>query len=230
MKLFQQPTMNHTPHILASVFLCGLWLPIWIISALSDNQHWRCSFCGYTAATKYLADPTLYQREQKAFELAAVKRANVGQKSQPFDFIGDFISNHLLGSIVVAVCVVLASIVLAGTFITNTLSKKPSSVKTSVPSKTPVVWSESQKLDKRRYFASKLNGTGGYVVELKGKNQDTLLITHFLMTKEKLERFINETSAEMPYERAGFAFVEFQTSNEKKARRWVYDVSSHSFK
>jgi hypothetical protein len=58
-RLFQQQTINHTPHILASVFLCGLWLPIWIISAITDNQPWRCSFCGYSDATEYLKNPQL---------------------------------------------------------------------------------------------------------------------------------------------------------------------------
>lgn len=48
-KLFQRPQMSHTPHILASVFLCGLWLPVWLILAATFNPPWRCSVCGSSA-------------------------------------------------------------------------------------------------------------------------------------------------------------------------------------
>ncbi len=63
MKLFQQQTMNHTPHILASVFLCGLWLPVWLLLASSYSAPWMCSFCGYSNKVQYLADPSLQNRE-----------------------------------------------------------------------------------------------------------------------------------------------------------------------
>lgn len=64
MKLFQRPVMSHTPHILASVFLCGLWLPIWLMIAATYNPPWRCSNCGYSDAVAYLVDPGRRQRER----------------------------------------------------------------------------------------------------------------------------------------------------------------------
>jgi hypothetical protein len=64
-RLFQSRPMNHTPHILAAVFLCGLWLPIWIILAASYKDTWHCAFCGFCDAPKYLANPGLRQQELK---------------------------------------------------------------------------------------------------------------------------------------------------------------------
>jgi len=55
--------MNHTPHILAAVFLCGLWLPIWALISITHQDVWRCAFCGYTNAMKYLVNPTLMEQE-----------------------------------------------------------------------------------------------------------------------------------------------------------------------
>jgi hypothetical protein len=77
MKLFQQPAMSHTPHILASVFLCGLWLPIWIIMAITYNPPWRCSFCGFTDSMTYLMNPDLRQIHARQYaeqrQLAAAR-------------------------------------------------------------------------------------------------------------------------------------------------------------
>jgi len=55
-RLFGQETMSHTPHIIASIFLCGLWLPIWLILAATDNKPWHCQFCGFTAPVKQLVE------------------------------------------------------------------------------------------------------------------------------------------------------------------------------
>jgi hypothetical protein len=40
--------INHVLHLLISVLLCGLWLPVWIIFALlgPDKSRWRCNECG----------------------------------------------------------------------------------------------------------------------------------------------------------------------------------------
>lgn len=40
---------NHVLHALLTFFLCGLWLPVWIIIALADSRRRsmvRCSRCG----------------------------------------------------------------------------------------------------------------------------------------------------------------------------------------
>lgn len=37
----------HVLHAIATLFLCGLWLPIWIIHSLTAKvEPWRCSQCG----------------------------------------------------------------------------------------------------------------------------------------------------------------------------------------
>jgi hypothetical protein len=45
---------NHIAHLLASVFLCGLWLPVWfLIAALGDKtSEWCCTQCGSRPAKK----------------------------------------------------------------------------------------------------------------------------------------------------------------------------------
>ena len=67
-RLFQSTPMNHTAHILAAVFLCGLWLPIWAIIAIGHQDTWRCAFCGFCDAVKYLQNPRLREYEQIAAE------------------------------------------------------------------------------------------------------------------------------------------------------------------
>lgn len=38
---------NHLIHGLAALFLCGLWVPVWIFVTLSsEKEPWRCSLCG----------------------------------------------------------------------------------------------------------------------------------------------------------------------------------------
>jgi hypothetical protein len=36
---------NHLVHALVSLFLCGLWIPVWIIAALSTGGY-ACPTCG----------------------------------------------------------------------------------------------------------------------------------------------------------------------------------------
>lgn len=39
---YTQPT-NHTAHLLVSIFLCGLWLPFWVIIAIVQGRQVRRS-------------------------------------------------------------------------------------------------------------------------------------------------------------------------------------------
>lgn len=46
----------HMLHALVTLFLCGLWAPVWVLHALSvasENNFrlWRCNFCGQAAGT-----------------------------------------------------------------------------------------------------------------------------------------------------------------------------------
>lgn len=73
--------MNHTPHILASVFLCGMWLPVWALMAASYNARFHCAQCGYSDATQHLANPRL--RQQRA-QQAALRAKQVDSTVQSF--------------------------------------------------------------------------------------------------------------------------------------------------
>lgn len=64
-RLFTRQGMNHTPHILASVFLCGMWLPIWMLLWIFYDAGFHCSFCGYSDAPRHLANPHLRQQRQE---------------------------------------------------------------------------------------------------------------------------------------------------------------------
>lgn len=35
---------NHVVHALVSLFLCGLWVPVWVLASRRDA--WRCQTCG----------------------------------------------------------------------------------------------------------------------------------------------------------------------------------------
>jgi len=45
--IFQREAINHILHLIVSLFLCFLWVPVWILLTLTRG-HWRCSLCGYT--------------------------------------------------------------------------------------------------------------------------------------------------------------------------------------
>lgn len=48
-RLFTRPATNHLIHALVSLFLLGLWIPVWILVTLGNNMgRWRCSQCGGT--------------------------------------------------------------------------------------------------------------------------------------------------------------------------------------
>lgn len=96
-RLFQSKPVNHVVHLLASVFLCGLWLPIWIFIALSHVPTWRCSFCGFSDAQRYLADPDLRSREALAAsaqrlekERVAIERAGSSSQERIAFFFSDY--------------------------------------------------------------------------------------------------------------------------------------------
>lgn len=74
MKLFQSKPMNHVLHLLASVFLCGLWLPIWALSAMAYTPQWHCSSCGYYDGEEYLRQPGLRQATNLAAQQSARER------------------------------------------------------------------------------------------------------------------------------------------------------------
>lgn len=42
---FNRKTCNHILHLLITLFLFGLWLPVWILMAFSPGP-WLCTTCG----------------------------------------------------------------------------------------------------------------------------------------------------------------------------------------
>jgi SLA1 homology domain 1, SHD1 len=44
--LWARPSTNHLLHLLVTLFLCGFWLPVWILASIKIGG-WRCQTCGY---------------------------------------------------------------------------------------------------------------------------------------------------------------------------------------
>lgn len=50
-------SVNHILNLLITVFLCGIWLPFWIILALTaPRRKWRCLICGQAVDEDTAAD------------------------------------------------------------------------------------------------------------------------------------------------------------------------------
>jgi hypothetical protein len=47
-QLHARPGTSHLLHLVISLFLCGLWIPIWILSSMQIGG-WRCQKCGTKA-------------------------------------------------------------------------------------------------------------------------------------------------------------------------------------
>jgi len=59
---------NHLAHGLVTLFLCGLWFPIWLMAILSQSvSDWRCTQCGF-AYERF--PPIVPQRQQRPQALA----------------------------------------------------------------------------------------------------------------------------------------------------------------
>jgi hypothetical protein len=52
-ELHARPATNHLLHLLITIFLCGFWIPIWILSSLKFGG-WRCQKCGTKQSEKAL--------------------------------------------------------------------------------------------------------------------------------------------------------------------------------
>jgi len=54
-RLFTKQGVNHLVHALVSLFLCGLWLPVWIIASMGEaNIPYFCSQCGLAGSPSSL--------------------------------------------------------------------------------------------------------------------------------------------------------------------------------
>lgn len=81
-KLFTRQGTNHVLHLLVTLFLCGLYLPIWILIAIDDNNKpYFCSTCGYSNTPRNLANP---MQAQQQILLAQRRKAESEKRKQEF--------------------------------------------------------------------------------------------------------------------------------------------------
>jgi hypothetical protein len=78
--------VNHILHLLLTLFCIGLWLPIWILIALTaPRRRMRCSTCGQIVGAmtvKELEEDALYRAENAARRKEAISyAANVAAKT-----------------------------------------------------------------------------------------------------------------------------------------------------
>jgi hypothetical protein len=65
-RLFTRQGTNHVIHLLVTLFLCGLWVPIWILIAISDgSKPYFCSRCGFSGSRYNLANQFRQQQTRQ---------------------------------------------------------------------------------------------------------------------------------------------------------------------
>lgn len=50
--LAQRASFPHVFHLLITLLLCGLWLPVWLLLAAFDTAPFRCTRCGTRVARR----------------------------------------------------------------------------------------------------------------------------------------------------------------------------------
>jgi predicted RNA-binding Zn-ribbon protein involved in translation (DUF1610 family) len=54
-RLFTRGGVNNLVHAVITLFLCGLWIPVWIITTMSQNNSpYYCSKCGYHGTSRQI--------------------------------------------------------------------------------------------------------------------------------------------------------------------------------
>lgn len=75
---------NHLPHLIASLFLCGLWAPVWLLlAAIHESRKpepYMCSRCGQPAGRK---TPERIAAERSAERAATAKMFDHLPKPEP---------------------------------------------------------------------------------------------------------------------------------------------------
>jgi len=70
--LHQRRTANHLAHGIVTLFLCGLWIPVWFIAAMSKGNY-RCQTCGLEHTGALGPGPV----NQTRFETVAEERSSL---------------------------------------------------------------------------------------------------------------------------------------------------------
>lgn len=215
MKLFQAHSMNHVPHILASVFLCGLWLPVWALLAMGDSPNWHCSFCGFTDQSKYLVDPNLRQRQAvEAAHNAQIREQTRSDRSGSTfqERISYFVSDYQTALIAAGV---ISGLIGAIVFVSVITGPKPSTPETK--SEVTASVEEKAKVEARRVFARNAKLTyaktfPGIEVIIFGPASELLRIE----AKTLNEKFVNEFKQQQlgKLKELGFATVLISSGRE----------------
>ncbi|MEZ5423947.1 MAG: hypothetical protein R2682_12775 [Pyrinomonadaceae bacterium] len=77
-RLFTRQEMNHVPHLLVTLFSCGLYFFVWLLIYATYSAKFHCSQCGFADPVVYVANP--YLRSQEA-QLNADRTEMQGESS-----------------------------------------------------------------------------------------------------------------------------------------------------
>lgn len=87
-KLFTRQGTSNLAHAVITLFLCGLWLPIWILISIGEgSKPYFCSNCGYANSPQNLANPLHAQQQAMAAQRRAELKAlepSFGEKAKVF--------------------------------------------------------------------------------------------------------------------------------------------------
>ncbi len=87
-RLFTRQGTNHIVHALVSLFLCGLWIPVWIIVTLNaSTAPYFCSQCGLRGNAAELSDPYGKLAKQKAERLEEMREKRKEEAASVFENI-----------------------------------------------------------------------------------------------------------------------------------------------
>lgn len=138
-KLFTAKSVNHILHLLLFLFLCGMWLPVWLLVTIAHVPQYYCSDCGYTSLLRYLQNPGLRAQEEADRRRRAQQGAAVSGDitSHPWFWPGLCI---IVGSILLSIIISLFS-----TELSRPAPARP--VVVTTPSPTPSL-SSAQILEK----------------------------------------------------------------------------------
>lgn len=243
MRLFQAKPMSHTAHILASVFLCGLWLPIWILLAVTYKETWRCAFCGFSDGVNYLADPHRRAREQAAGYDAQVRNQAIRDEAAelaPADRIKYYLGVYQKEVVGVGlICMVLAAFVMfaavkeqlspaaPATNQTRAFASTPTPVPTATPKPKSAKEIEAENLKKRQLFAqlqerAMLDKGFDFELTLQGKKQDHLRVKYILVSRV----FVHQFQQNYPEFFSGLRDLGFKklTFTDGYDDSWVFDL------
>lgn len=202
MKLFQRPPMNHTPHILAAVFLCGLWLPIWLIMAATYNPPWRCSFCGFTDNISYLSDPYKRERDRVYFTQQAAARQQkqierqieVERKRGAGESdIGMFIADNKIALTTVGIAAgVVSLVIITATFNATRQTQQPAALVTQTQQTADLLNRRTFATSEQTKYATELRNL---LISATGENAELLYINSPSVTDKFVENYKSTTLA-----------------------------------